>query len=184
MQDIGYDNTGATTDDASLLINGSSLYEVDPLNLITLHYKNPDSSSSLEYLNSVIYGEYNIPIMEGDYIGNGDANRILPIFLPTKNSPRLLLIGEVHDYYDNQEYKEGFGKIVLLFNFGNAIFASSGINGIGFNLLQNGTLFLPQFTYKQDGLHVSGTEYGFNVTANKYCYYGIGWRSPSPQYTG
>lgn len=152
---------------AKLVVNAET---TTPRNALKLLFQASNTASLLSY---ELFGTFNCPIIEGDYIGDGQQGKRIRITTIANYIPRVLFIAGMNSFGD------GIGELGIVFNFGNFFNASNGSNGIAFNLVEPVKMGSTQCDLTSQYLKVIPAQFGFNTNNIKYSYYGIGLRAPS-----
>ena len=142
----------------------------NPRNALKLLFQANNTASLFSY---ELFGTFNCPIIEGNYVGDGQQGRRIRITTIANYIPRVLFIAGMDGFGD------GIGELGIVFNFGNFFNASRGSNGIAFNLVEPVKTGSTQCDLTNTYLEVIPAQFGFNTTNIKYSYYGIGLRAPS-----
>lgn len=150
---------------AKLVVNAATS---TPRNALKLFFQASNTASLLSY---ELFGTFNCPIIEGDYIGDGQQDRSIRITNIVNYIPRVLFIAGMNSF-------GGIGELGIVFNFGNFFNAGGGQNGIAFNLVVPVKMGSTQCDLTNQSLRVIPAQFGFNTNNIKYSYYGIGLRAP------
>lgn len=152
---------------AKLVVNAKT---TNPKNALKLLFQANNTAGLLSY---ELFGTFNCPIIEGDYVGDGQQGRRIRLTTIANYVPRVLFIAGMDGFGD------GIGELGIVFNFGNFFNASNGSNGIAFNLVEPVKTRSTQCKLTSQYLEVIPAQFGFNTNNIKYSYYGIGLRAPS-----